>query len=93
METAHEAARASADNGRFEPGTRAFDSVVNRIIHTNNWDTVGAALILKSAFVHVEGVYDWSKYIRRVQLLTGFNYRDYIITPDGNNYVNPASFC
>ncbi len=88
----HDAARAAADNGRFQPGTAAFDSVRNQIIHINNWDTVGAQMLLKSAFVHVEGQYDWSHIIPFVQILTGFNYRKYIVTPDGNNYVNPASF-
>jgi len=92
ISAAHDAGRAAADNGRFQPGTKAFDSVLNRIIHINNWDTVGAALILKSAFVHTEGQYDWSRIIPSVQILTGFNYRNYIVTPDGNNYVNPASF-
>src|SRR5579871_3966033 len=92
ISAAHDAGRAAADNGRFQPGTKAFDSVLNRITHINNWDTVGAALILKSAFVHVEGQYDWSRIIPGIQILTGFNYRNYIVTPDGNNYVNPASF-
>jgi iron complex outermembrane recepter protein len=92
ISAAHDAGRAAADNGRFQPGTKAFDSVLNKITHTNNWDTVGAALILRSAFVHLEGQYDWSRIIPYVQILTGFNYRNYIVTPDGNNYVNPASF-
>jgi len=92
VDAAHVTARAAADNGRFQPGTRAFDSVLHQIIHINNWDTVGAALILKSAFVHVEGQYDWSRIIPGIQILTGGNYRNYIVTPDGNNYVNPASF-
>jgi len=92
VSASHDAARAAADAGRFQPGTKSFDSVLNQITHINNWDTVGAALILKTAFVHVEGQYDWSKVIPFVQILTGFNYRNYIVTPDGNNYVNPASF-
>jgi len=86
----HAAARASADNGRFLPGTPAFDSVRSKIIHTNNWDTVGAQLLLKSAFYHVEGQYDWSRLIKGVQILTGGNYRRYIVTPDGNEYINPG---
>ncbi len=92
VDASHQAARAAADDGRYIPGTKAFDSVKNQIIHKNNWDTVGAAMILKSAFVHVEGQYDFSKIIPWVQVLVGGNYRNYIITPDGNNYVNPASF-
>jgi len=86
------AARSFADAGRFQPGTKAFDSVRNKIIHTNNWDTVGAQMLLKSAFAHVEGQYDWSRLIPFVQILTGANYRNYIVTPDGNNYVNPGAW-
>ncbi|HEV7621188.1 MAG TPA: TonB-dependent receptor, partial [Flavisolibacter sp.] len=85
-------ARNAADNGRFQPGTKAFDSVLNVIKHTNNWDTVGAQMLLKSAFVHIEGQYDFSQHISWIQVLAGFNYRNYIITPDGNNYVNPQAF-
>ena len=88
----NDAARTAADAGRYQPGTQAFDSVLNKISHSNNWDTVGAALILKTSFVHVEGQYDWSRIIPFVQILTGFNYRNYIVNPDGNNYVNPLSF-
>jgi outer membrane receptor protein involved in Fe transport len=86
----HKAARASADNGRYLPGTAAFDSVKNVIIHTNNWDTVGAQLLLKSAFYHIEGQYDFSQYTKGIQLLVGGNYRRYIVTPDGNEYINPG---
>ena len=85
-------ARAFADNGRFQPGTHAYDSVRNKIIHTNNWDTVGAQMLLKSAFQHVEGQYDWSRLIPFVQILTGAGYRNYIVNPDGNNYVNPGAW-
>ena len=92
VQQSHDAARAAADNGRFQPGTRAFDSVRKQIIHTNNWDTVGAQLLLKSAFVHVEGQYDFSGLVHFVDILAGFNYRDYVVTPDGNNYVNPGMF-
>jgi len=85
-------ARASADNGRYIPGTHAFDSVRSKLIHTNNWDTVGAQLKLRSAFYHIEGQYDLSHLIPVVQILIGGNYRNYIVTPDGNNYVNPNAW-
>jgi outer membrane receptor protein involved in Fe transport len=92
VEDAHIQARAFADQGRFQPGTAAFDSVLNVIKHTNNWDTVGAQMLLKSAFYHIEGQYDLSRSISWIKILAGFNYRNYIISPDGNNYVNPKSF-
>ncbi len=92
VQASHDAARTAADAGRYVPGTHAFDSVRTKIIHTNNWDTVGAQMLLKSAFAHVEGQYDWSRLIPFAQILTGANYRNYIVTPDGNNYVNPGAW-
>lgn len=86
------AARAAADAGRLLPGTAAFNQTMNRIIHNNNWDTVGAEYLLHSKFYHVDGQYDFSRVIKWVNLLAGFNYRTYVVTPDGNNYVNPQSF-
>lgn len=88
---AQAAARAAADNGRYQPGTQAFEDKKNELIHINNWDK-GAALIMKTGFVHGEGQYDFSKYVSWIKLLAGFNYRDYLIHPDGNSYVNPASY-
>jgi iron complex outermembrane recepter protein len=87
-----QAARTYADSGRYLPGTPGFDSVRNKIIHTNNWDTVGAQLLLKSAFYHIEGQYDFSHFLsgNSWQLLAGGNYRKYIVTPDGNEFINPA---
>lgn len=85
-------ARAAADLNRLQPGTAAFKQAMNQIIHINNWDTVGAQYLLHSKFVHVDGQYDWSRLIKSVKILTGFNYRTYIVSPDGDNYVNPLSF-
>jgi len=88
---AHRAARTSADRGRFEPGTEAFRQKKDELIRINNWDT-GAALIMNTGFVHTEGQYDWSDFTPGFEVLTGYNYRNYIIHPDGNSYVNPASY-
>lgn len=85
------AARNYADNGRYLPGTAAFENIKNKIIHTNNWDTVGAQLLLNSAFYHIEGQYDFSKLIKKVDLIVGGHYRKYIVTPDGNEYINALS--
>jgi outer membrane receptor protein involved in Fe transport len=87
---AHAAARAFADNGRLQSGTDAFNAKKEELIRINNWDK-GAALIMNTAFAHAEGQYDLSHLTRGVQTLIGFNYRDYIIHPDGNSYVNPES--
>ncbi len=88
---AHTAARTFADAGRYQPGTAAFDQKKAELIQINNWDK-GAALVMKTGFVHAEGQYDFSSLLPWAQVLAGFNYRNYIIHPDGNSYVNPASF-
>lgn len=92
-------ARAVADQGRVEPGTPEFVALKNTIISTNNWDhansgiagapeTGGAWLKQKSALYHVEGQYDLSKYVKIFDLQAGADYRQYLVTPDGNNFVD-----
>lgn len=92
---AHQAARTQADNGRFEPGTAAFNTKKEELINVNNWD-YGAALRVKSTLLHSEGLIHWDKLFEKafsnagLQLLSGFDYRTYIIVPDGNYFINPV---
>src|SRR6185369_8480962 len=51
-------ARGFADDGRFQPNTPQFNSKLDGLIHTNNWDR-GAQLILKNQLLHLEGQYDF----------------------------------
>lgn len=92
-------ARAVADAGRAEPGTPAFEALKNTIIGINNWDhansgivgapaTGGAWLKQQSALYHAEGQYDLSKYIKIFDIQAGADYRRYLVTPDGNNFVD-----
>ena len=92
-------ARAVADAGRAEPGTPEFEALKNTIIGINNWDHVnsgvvgapatgGAWLKQKSALYHIEGQYDLSKYVKIFDLQAGADYRRYLVTPDGNNFVD-----
>jgi hypothetical protein len=85
---AHSTARGSADAGRYQPGTAEFDAKVKELAAINNWDK-GAALIIKSSFYHAEGQYDWSKQVKFIDILTGFDAREYVIQPDGNSFINP----
>ncbi|RAJ04093.1 outer membrane receptor protein involved in Fe transport [Chitinophaga skermanii] len=96
---AHAAARAAADNGRFTPGTEAFNQQLAKIKSINDWDIYpvsknpsntsgGAALIQKSRFYHVEGTWNLRKYIHFADVLVGADYRTYEIIPDGNNFVD-----
>ncbi|TRX09135.1 TonB-dependent receptor [Flavobacterium gawalongense] len=92
---AHRMARATSDQGRFIPGTDAYNQKKAALVNTNNWD-FGAALRVKSSLVHAEGLFNWDKafadFFKKIdtQLLSGFDYRTYIIVPDGNYFINPV---
>jgi outer membrane receptor protein involved in Fe transport len=93
---AHRMARTASDQGRFIPGTEAYENKKNELIDINNWD-IGAALRVKSTLVHGEGLINWDKafvsFFEKIdaKLLSGFDYRNYIIVPDGNYFINPKS--
>ncbi len=65
------------------------------MIDINNWD-IGAALRVKSTLVHGEGLINWDKafasFFEKIdaKLLSGVDYRNYIIVPDGNYFINPV---
>jgi outer membrane receptor protein involved in Fe transport len=99
LATAMALARQTADQGRVEPGTDAFNRLKDTIIGTNNWDHVnagiagapstgGAWLKQKSRMYHVEGQWNLSKYVKVFDLLVGADYRRYEVIPDGNNFVD-----
>ena len=99
LAAATQAARAIADAGRAEPGTAYFNRVKDSIIKINNWDiksslipnapvTGGAALIQKSHLYHLEGQLDLTKQVKYFSLLVGGDARVYVVTPDGNNFVD-----
>jgi len=96
---AHRAARAAADNGRWTPGTAAFDKQLALIKSINDWDIYptskdstnksgGAALLQMSHFYHAEGTWNLRKYVHFADVLVGADYRTYEIIPDGNNFVD-----
>lgn len=92
---AHASARSNADNGRYAPGTASFEQKKNELTEINNWD-YGAALRVKANLAHTEGLINWDKLFPelftkwKAQLLSGFDYRSYIIVPDGNYFINPG---
>jgi iron complex outermembrane receptor protein len=85
---AHAAARERADSGRYRPGTPEFNAKLSELAQINNWDQ-GAALKLFTQFVHGEGQYDLTDHLRWIEAQAGFDFRTYIVTPDGNSFVNP----
>jgi iron complex outermembrane receptor protein len=91
---AHQLARTAADQGRYLPGTPAFDNLLRQLQQVNNWDA-GAALKVKASFIHAEGQFNlteqWPvlKQQAGLDILAGADHRTYIIVPDGNYFINP----
>ncbi len=92
---AHKVARSTADFGRYEPGTDLWNQKKSELTNINNWD-YGAALRVRSNLVHAEGLVHFDKMFPafftkiKTEALSGFDYRSYIIIPDGNYFVNPT---
>jgi iron complex outermembrane receptor protein len=89
--------RSAADEGRYQPGTAAFNQQLKKLQDINNWDT-GAALRVKASLVHAELQVNLTEsYLKSlktkydIDLLTGADHRTYIIVPDGNYFINPES--
>ena len=99
LATAMYDARLSADSGRVEPGTAAFESLKQTIVGINNWDhrnsgiagaplTGGAWLHQMSRLYHADAQWDLSRYLKVVDLLVGGDVRVNEVIPDGNNFVD-----
>jgi outer membrane receptor protein involved in Fe transport len=86
------AARAFADNGRYVPHSAQMNRLIDSLRSINNWD-YGAALRVKASLAHSEFQHDLSNLLfansSRINLMYGLDFRDYIIVPDGNYFINP----
>jgi outer membrane receptor protein involved in Fe transport len=86
------AARLFADNGRYQPNTSETNHLIDSLGQINNWD-YGAALHVRANLIHADYQHDLSRLVFRNhsewELMYGLDYRDYIIVPDGNYFVNP----
>ncbi|WP_022823618.1 TonB-dependent receptor [Hymenobacter norwichensis] len=98
LPVAMQQARVAADAGRAIPGTAAFNSLKNTIVHTNNWDSGvnvpgapvpgGAALTQRSHTYHGETLWNVGQRITFADVLVGADARVYEVIPDGNNFVD-----
>lgn len=87
-------ARLFADKGRPQPHSEEFNALVKQLGDINNWD-IGAALRVQTYLYNVDGQFNLSKYLNRksssgIQVLTGFDLRNYVVIPDGNYFINPT---
>lgn len=89
-------ARLDADKNRPQPKTAEFDALIEKLRKINNWD-IGAALQVRTWMFHTDGQADLTKELlgnfrekTNIQLLAGFDYRNYWVYPDGNYFINPT---
>ena len=83
---AHALARAAADQGRFVPGTPAFESAKNKIMNTNISDqtALGAKFNDKTNLYHYEGMYNFTNAFQNaVEFQVGASYRIYDLKSQG----------
>jgi outer membrane receptor protein involved in Fe transport len=89
-------ARYFADSGRLEPGSAAWKTTFDKLKNINNWDS-GAALRVRANLVNIDAQINLTdqffpgiKKNAGMELLTGFDYRTYVVIPDGNYFINPV---
>lgn len=78
----HSTARSFADQGRFLPGTAAFENSKNASIH--KYGAAGAGVFSNSKFYHTDAQYDFSSAVKFVELLAGGSFRKYKMFTNGS---------
>lgn len=76
------AARTFADQGRFLPGSEAYNKAKNA--STNTFGLRGSGVFSKSKFYHADGQYDFSRSIKVFELLAGGSIRQYKMFTNGS---------
>ncbi|RXK85453.1 TonB-dependent receptor [Filimonas effusa] len=86
---AHAAARGTAEQGRYLPGTpefrKAFDSVINIPISKN-----GARFSDRSALYQAEAQYNLSEQVRFMEVLVGASFKQYALNSKGTIFADTA---
>ncbi|GAB5408405.1 MAG: hypothetical protein BalsKO_07700 [Balneolaceae bacterium] len=77
----HTAARATADAGRFEPGSANFETAKNTALGSTIPN--GALFNDKSRFYHTEGQYNFKNEIDFMDLIAGVSFRQFQLRSNG----------
>ncbi|WP_083725409.1 TonB-dependent receptor [[Flexibacter] sp. ATCC 35208] len=86
MNTALQAARTAADNGRIEAGTTSFNHIADSLKRIGSW-TSGAKFISRGYFIHNELQADLSKWTSKIlDVQIGADYRFSSLRSDGTFY-------
>jgi len=78
----HQAARAFADQGRFQPGTNSFQSAYDRLRRIPI-SRQGALFVDKTDLWQFDGQLNLSQYVKFVDVLVGANYRQFQLKSEG----------
>ena len=84
---AHAAARAAAENGRFEPGSPEFKAAFNKSINDPNIVT-GSQFKDASKYYHADGNYNFSHLTDFADIQVGGSYRKYSLNSFGTIYTD-----
>lgn len=86
-EQAHAAGRATADTGRFLPGTAAFKNAFNQVIADESVLT-GSKLVDNSRIYHSDANYNFKDVIKFAEIQVGGSFRLYELNSHGRIYTD-----
>ncbi|WP_337043245.1 carboxypeptidase-like regulatory domain-containing protein [Emticicia sp. 17c] len=84
---AHLAARAAADQGMPQPGTAAYQALLDKYRDKAIVDG-GGAFLDKTNLYHAEGVYNFKNQVKFIDLLAGANFRQYQLRSNGTLFAD-----
>ncbi|GAC1592807.1 MAG: TonB-dependent receptor [Ginsengibacter sp.] len=88
--SAHNAARAFADQGRPLPGSDQFKQIFDRV-RSIPISRGGGLFVDKTNLYNVEGQYNFSKYTSQfADIIVGANYKRYVLNSEGTLFADSA---
>lgn len=86
-EQAHAAARATADTGRFLPGTQQFKTAFNQVINEESVLS-GSKLVDNSRIYHSDANYNFRDIVKFAEIQVGGSFRLYELNSHGRIYTD-----
>ncbi len=86
---ANTTARAAADQERYLPGTTQYNDAFNKSVTTPISDSAGSQFADKSSLYQFEGQYNFSQYVKVVDVLVGADYRLYRLNSNNTIFYEP----
>ena len=83
---AHNIARQFADQGRPEPGSAQFKQIFDQVRKVPI--PKGGLFLEKSQLWMTEGQYNFSKWIKFVEIIAGANWKNYILNSKGTLFID-----